>query len=390
MRFPDNLRIRYGYAKALDRRADDQRSNELLQESIDAYYILLQRPDIKNEMFLIVGERCINRMRFRGQFAKAIAIHKQIIDRFPHEPKYRNQLAVTLLTVNRLSAAKIVLQDTLHLWPNDGFAQVHYGFVLKTKDNELNTAVKYLKSGIDSKAPGVIDGRFYFHLGDALIRLGKFEEASKVYEDGVSNQVFLSKYQRSLYNVNRLTGRPWWSKEQTSYTSFFKMLQDNWKLIKNEGMALLNKEGYFKNEAENLRDVGEWKQLELFSRGIKIKENCKKCPFTCKIIETLADAKDCRRGQVKFSVMHPGTHVWPHCGPTNCRLRSHLGLKVPPKTFIRVVNETRSWQEGQVFIFDDSFEHEVWHNGSDVRMVLIVDVWHPELSEMEKRTLPAI
>ena len=30
-----------------------------------------------------------------------------------------------------------------------------------------------------------------------------------------------------------------------------------------------------------------------------------------------------------FSVMSPGTHVWPHVGPTNCRLRMHLGLVIP-------------------------------------------------------------
>ena len=98
----------------------------------------------------------------------------------------------------------------------------------------------------------------------------------------------------------------------------------------------------------------------------------------------------CRRGQVKFSIMHPGTHVWPHTGPTNCRLRAHLGLVVPEGAFLRVANETRTWSQGQFIIFDDSFEHEVWHNGSSYRLVLIVDVWHPELTREERRTLSAI
>lgn len=38
----------------------------------------------------------------------------------------------------------------------------------------------YLSKGIQSKAPGVIDGRFYFHLGDALARLGYNDNATKV------------------------------------------------------------------------------------------------------------------------------------------------------------------------------------------------------------------
>lgn len=90
-----------------------------------------------------------------------------------------------------------------------------------------------------------------------------------------------------------------------------------------------------------MRDIGDWKQFELFARGIKHVENCKKCPSTCNIVETFTDSRSCKRGQVKFSVMHPGTHVWPHCGPTNCRLRAHLGLKVPLQTYIRVAEETK-------------------------------------------------
>ena len=75
--------------------------------------------------------------------------------------------------------------------------------------------------------------------------------------------------------------------------------------------------------------------------GRKITANCLRAPFTCKLISEFPAARDCRRGQAKFSVMQAGTHVWPHCGPTNCRLRSHLGLVVPHGTFIRVAEEVR-------------------------------------------------
>ena len=88
--------------------------------------------------------------------------------------------------------------------------------------------------------------------------------------------------------------------------------------------------------------------------------------------------------------MHPGTHVHAHCGPTNCRLRAHLGLIVPADTFLRVAIATKSWREGDWLIFDDSYEHEVWHNGTSTRLVLIVDVWHPDVTEEEKKTMSAI
>lgn len=88
--------------------------------------------------------------------------------------------------------------------------------------------------------------------------------------------------------------------------------------------------------------------------------------------------------------MHPGVHVWPHCGPTNCRIRSHLGLVIPEGPRLRVGNETRTWELGKFIVFDDSIEHEVWHDGNSLRLVLIVDMWHPELSARQKASLDPI
>ncbi|XP_044257541.1 aspartyl/asparaginyl beta-hydroxylase isoform X3 [Tribolium madens] len=388
--YSSSPRSLYGKAQALDVLAEQKRSNELLQKAIDAYLKILELKDVPNVLFEAAAERCINRMRFIGNYNRAIEVHYKLIARFPQKTHHRNQLVVSLLTINRVNTARQILQETLSKNPNDGFALVHYGFILKTVDNNLNESISYLERGISTRAPGVVDGRFYFHLGDALARVGRTKDAMNVYQDGVRNNLFLSKYQRSLYNVARLKGQPWWKKEETPYLNLFQALETNWKQIRAEGISVLNKDGHFQAESENLKDTGDWKQFELFARGHKNINNCKKCPLTCKIIESVPDAKGCKRGQTKFSVMHPGTHVWPHCGPTNCRLRVHLGLQVPANTFIRVAEKTRSWKEGEVLVFDDSFEHEVWHNGTSLRLVLIVDVWHPELTPVEKRTLSPI
>lgn len=234
-----------------------------------------------------------------------------------------------------------MLHNTLLRWRNNGFAAVHYGFVLKILDNDLEKAVIFLREGIESGEPGTIDGRFYSVYGDALIRLGRREEAVAVFKDAAAKGLFLSENQRSLYNVNHLISRPFWSIAESGYKKDIRNLEVNWIRIRDEGLSLLDNGGYFINEAENLRDFGDWKQFELFARGQKNNKNCERAPFTCKLIETFPAARFCKRGQVKFSVMHPSTHVWPHCGPTNCRLRAHLGLKVPPKTSLRVATETR-------------------------------------------------
>nr|CAD7203053.1 unnamed protein product [Timema douglasi] len=165
---------------------------------------------------------------------------------------------------------------------------------------------------------------------------------SEVYEQGVKEELFLSKYQRSLYNVKRLAAQPWWEPEQTNYSEYFKAIQENWQVIRAEGMAALEENHIlFQDEAENLKDIGNWKQLELYVRGRRMDSSCAKVPQTCKLVANFPAARDCRRGQVKFSMMEPGTHIWPHCGPTNCRLRAHLGLVVPTNTYIRVAEETR-------------------------------------------------
>ncbi len=34
-------------------------------------------------------------------------------------------------------------------------------------------------------------------------------------------------------------------------------------------------------------------------------------------------------------------------------------------------------------MFDDSFNHEAWHDGTQTRINLILDLWHPELTDPE-------
>jgi aspartyl/asparaginyl beta-hydroxylase (cupin superfamily) len=71
-----------------------------------------------------------------------------------------------------------------------------------------------------------------------------------------------------------------------------------------------------------------------------------------------------------FSAITPGTHIIPHNGPTNKKLRVHLGIMGCEGASIRVGEETRVWQDGKVLIFDDSFEHEVTHEGRRARALL--------------------
>lgn len=387
----------YGRARCLDQLAETERSNSKLEQAIATYRGILDLADEDPDMVPLVlmrtaADRCINRMTFRGMTGKALRVQQRLLRKFPEDMKLRNEMGVTYLRMNQLEAAKEIFQTVLQKWPDDGFAQVHYGFILKTHDINNTGGVWYMHQGIRSGAEGTQDPRFFYHLGDALQRQGKIQEAYQVYDRAVEKGLFKSRYQRSLYNIDRLTSRPTWTQEQTTYHLFFRILEENWEAIRDEAVDLLSvppQDGYILDK-ENLRENGIWKQYEVFGRGRKLTANCVRAPKTCSLIENFAPAAGCKRGQVKFSVMEPNTHVYSHTGPTNCRLRAHLGLVVPDGVRLRVGDEILYWQEGKIIIFDDSFEHEVWHEGSSNRLVLIIDVWHPELTEQEKKSLVAI
>lgn len=101
-------------------------------------------------------------------------VQQALINRFPDEVGLRNAMAVSYLLGGRTKLAQKVLEETLKKWPDDGFAQVHLGFVLKTALGKLEEGAEWMEKGIRSNQSGTMDGRFLFHLGDALHRLASF------------------------------------------------------------------------------------------------------------------------------------------------------------------------------------------------------------------------
>ncbi|KAM9302568.1 aspartyl/asparaginyl beta-hydroxylase [Morus bassanus] len=388
--YPQSPRARYGKAQSEDDLAEKMRSNEMLQKAINTYDEVVSLPNVPSDLIKLSLKREADRQQFLGRMRGSLVTLQKLVQLFPSDTSFKNDLGVGYLLIGDNSNAKKVYEEVLSLAPNDGFAKVHYGFILKA-ENKIAESIPYLKEGLESGDPGTNDGRFYFHLGDALQRMGD-KEAYKWYELGYQRGHFASVWQRSLYNVKGLKAQPWWTARETGYTELVKSLEKNWKLIRDEGLAVMDKKrSLFLPEDENLREKGDWSQFTLWQQGRKNENACKSVPKTCTLLERFPEATGCRRGQIKYSIMHPGTHVWPHTGPTNCRLRMHLGLVIPKEGCrIRCAQENRTWEEGKVLIFDDSFEHEVWQDAESYRLIFIVDVWHPELTAQQRRTLPAI
>jgi hypothetical protein len=145
----------------------------------------------------------------------------------------------------------------------------------------------------------------------------------------------------------------------------------------------------FQDEAEEIGRTGRWSVLFLHELGRRNEENLARCPTTASIIDkhrTITTST----GLIYFSCLDPQTRVAPHQGPTNLRLRCHLGLEVPESCGMRVGGVTGGWQEGRCVVFDDSFWHEVWNESDRRRLVLILDLWHPDLTDDEVALLSGL
>jgi aspartyl/asparaginyl beta-hydroxylase (cupin superfamily) len=189
--------------------------------------------------------------------------------------------------------------------------------------------------------------------------------------------------QPRCYFMPGLRNKPFWDGNETpAFAETLKLFEDHWELIRDE--ALASRKHFSRNEEPTLKAMGAegnpWTSLGMSHSGTEFFPNARKAvPRTIEIIE-----RNSRRGdQHFFSAVAPNTHIPAHCGPMNTRVRMHLALKVTPDCEIRVGSERRTWKEGRVLSFDDSFEHEVWNGPAGTRIVLITDVWHPDLTQVE-------
>lgn len=134
-----------------------------------------------------------------------------------------------------------------------------------------------------------------------------------------------------------------------------------------------------------LNQSPDWTAIHLWEDGRRVEANADQCPRTMAALDRIGQPRV--RGMspsAMFSLLAPGTHIPPHTGVTNTRLVCHLPLIVPNGCWFRVGAETRLWEAGKAFVFDDSIEHEAMNPSDALRAVLIFDVWHHGLSARER------
>ena len=135
----------------------------------------------------------------------------------------------------------------------------------------------------------------------------------------------------------------------------------------------------------------DWTAIHLLQNGRRIDANARHCPRTLEAISALPQPHvpgACPNAM--FSLLAPHTRIPPHTGVANTRLVCHLALIVPPGCGFRVGETIVQWVEGKAFVFDDTVEHEAWNDSDQLRVVLILDLWPPALTEAERQAVAAI
>ena len=144
-------------------------------------------------------------------------------------------------------------------------------------------------------------------------------------------------------------------------------------------------EGLPLNQWRELNHSRRWGAYFLWNEGERQEAHMARCPKTVAALANLPQVDIPGRGPTAFfSLLDPHTRIPAHTGVTNTRLTVHLPLIVPPGCRFRVGGETREWQVGSAWVFDDTIEHEAWNDSDSARAILIFDVWNPQLTALER------
>ncbi len=184
---------------------------------------------------------------------------------------------------------------------------------------------------------------------------------------------------------------PWLDRVEAATTA----IRDELKAVMQDGQAFApyvrSVPGQPRPPEGTMLDNPAWSAFYLWKDGALVPENAARCPDTIAALEAAPlNRLPQRSPSVLFSLLKPRTHIPPHNGLVNTRLICHLPLIVPAGCRFRVGNETRPWEEGKAWLFDDSIDHEAWNDSDQTRVILLFEIWRPELSERERELVQAL
>lgn len=162
---------------------------------------------------------------------------------------------------------------------------------------------------------------------------------------------------------------------------FLAEFEEKWQAMRDEAQEILKHRddipGFEQVSPDQYRLARErqWKTFVLYGFGQQLPKNCLQAPVTTEVLSRVPHVQT-----AWFSILAPGYHIPAHTGVTKGIVRAHLGLIIPQereKCRIRVADEVRAWEAGKTFAFDDTFDHEVWNDTDEERVILLFDFDRP-------------
>jgi len=163
---------------------------------------------------------------------------------------------------------------------------------------------------------------------------------------------------------------------------YVQHVEKHWRVIREELLAAVSAEDTGMEAYRDLEKTDRtaaWKTVGLMYWTLKSRVNIARFPKTWEVFRSIPNLSSC-----SLHLLEPKASIKPHIGDTDAMYRCHMGLVVPgtlPQCGFRVGDETRSWEEGKVFIFNDARLHTAWNNTDHDRFVISFDVMRPEFAD---------
>ena len=364
----------------------------------------------------------------RRDFLKSELLFKELIAEGSVDPQDRFGLSMALYEQGRLEECREPLAEACRLEPNFVHAWLYLGVVNERLGLRSPAAGAYLRADrLMSGTPpasippdvrnllthgarflgGEVFGALSAELTSVARKHGEASIARLYHAAEMFSGIKPLRYEHprwrpGLFYVPGMTPRQFFEREEFSWIDAVERQTD---VIREElRSALSDKKGFkpYVQYAEGseeariwstLNGSTDWSTLHLARHGKFEAEACARCPKTLETLTAIPDLHDVPGygPEIMFSVLQPKTLIPAHRGSVNGRLVVHLPLVVPPNCgYLRVGDEKRSWEEGKLMMFDDTFDHEAWNGSEHTRVVLIFDVWNPELSIAERDAFRAV
>lgn len=358
----------------------------------------------------------------QGDTPTAELLFGELVRASSDNPQDHYGLGMVRYNQRRWDDCRLYLLDACKIEPGFVQAWLYLGVVEEQRARPRSAAAAYLRADrlISDLDPSTIPpdvkqllGRGAQYLGDELYAALSQELAGVAREHSMAAitriaqgvemfcgrqpvQYAHPRWRPGLFYVPNLEPKPFFEREDFNWVSTLEENTSNIRTELLEGLSTM--EGfapYIQYPADSaqaqtwgtLNRSRSWSTLHLARHGVEITEACTRFPQTFSAIKAVPDLHDVPDygPEIMFSLLHPNTLIPAHRGSVNGRLVAHLPLIVPQNCgYLRAADEKREWVEGKLLLFDDTFDHEAW-NGSDAqRIVLIFDVWNPQLLPPER------